>query len=149
MRVSDNQFQPEHSRPKAGFFLDACLEVIGGWFLRYLEFLEGFVEFFGHFVEFFGQFIEFLAILLEFLIFLYLFSPKPLILLTFPTFPWKKDEFFIPKGEKSSGRLSFLLKYFKNPPVHWVFLKNWAWVFLKLEFFRLEFFSKCPKKSLK
>ena len=48
----------------------------------------------------------------------YLFSPESLILLTFPTFPWKKDEFFIPKGEKSSGRLSFLLKYFKNPPVH-------------------------------
>ena len=127
-----------YSSLSSGFFLDACLEVIGGWFLRYLEFLERFVEFFGHFVEF-------LAILLEFFIFLYLFSPKPLILLTFP---WKKDEFFIPKGEKSSGRLSFLLKYFKNPPVHWVFLKNWAWVFLKLEFFRLEFFSKCPKKSL-
>ena len=130
-----------------GFFLDACLEVIGGWFLRYLEFLERFVEFFGHFVEFFGKFIEFLATLLEFFIFLYLFSPKPMISFTFPTFPWEKDEFFIPKGEKSSGRLSFLLKYFKNPPVHWVFLKNWAWVFLKLEFFRLEFFSKCPKKK--
>ena len=81
---------PQYSIPQA-FFLDACLEVIGGWFLRYLEFLEGFVEFLGHFVEFFGKFIEFLATLLEFLIFLYLFSPKPMILLTFPIFPWEKD----------------------------------------------------------
>ena len=88
-----------------GFFLDACLEVIGGWFLRCLEFLEIFVEFFGHFVEFFGKFIEFLATLLEFLIFLYLFSPKPMILFTFP---WEKDEFFLfQKG--------------KSPLVGWVF----------------------------
>ena len=136
-------------------FLDACLGVIGCWFLRYLEFLERFVEFFGHFVEFFGKFIECLANLLSFwqlyLSFWYFFiyfHQNPWFYLLFRLFHGKKMSFFIPKGEKSSGRLSFLLKYFKNPPVHWVFLKNWAWVFLKLEFFRLEFFSKCPKKSL-
>ena len=66
----------------------------------------------------------------------------------FIDFSMEKRWVFTPKGKKSSSRLSFLLKCFKNPPVYWVFLKNWAWVFLKLEFFWLEFSSKCPKKSL-
>ena len=64
---------------------------------------ERFVEFFGHFVEFFGkfiEFIEFLATLLEFLIFLYLFSPKPMILFTFPSFLWEKDKYFYSKRGK-------------------------------------------------
>ena len=84
----------KHPAVTSGFFWDACLEDIGGWFLRYLEFLERFVEFFGHFVEFFGKLLEFLATLLEFLKFIYLFSPKPMILLTFPIVPCEKDEFF-------------------------------------------------------
>lgn len=63
-----------------------------------------------------------------------------------------KMSFCTPKGERSSGRLSFLPKYFKKLPVHWVFLKNWAWVFLKLEFFSnlsffgLSFFLNVQKK---
>ena len=61
------------------FFLDVCLEVIGGWVLRYLEFSERFVEFFAillsfwHFFSFFGKFTRVS-------IFLHLFSQKPLIL---------------------------------------------------------------------
>jgi len=70
-----------------------------------------------------------------------------MISFTFPTFPWEKDEFFIPKGEKSSGRLSFLLKYFKNPPVIEFFSKIGLEFSSNLSFFRLEFFSKCPKKK--
>ena len=72
-----------------------------------LSFWKDLLSFLAILLSFLANLFEFLATLLEFLIFLYLFSPEPLILLTFPTFPWEKDEFLIPKGEKSSGRLSF------------------------------------------
>ena len=52
------------------------------------------VIYYMHFVRYPYSFTEFLATLLELLIFLYLFSPEPLILLTFSTFPWEKGEFF-------------------------------------------------------
>ena len=134
---------PSSTIVSPGFFFDACLEVMGGWFLRYLEFLDRFVEFFGHFVEFFGKFTEFLATLLELLIFLYLFSPEPLILLTFSTFPWEKGEFFNTKRwkvlrlvefsseifQKSSGSLSFSQKLGLSFSQTWVFS---AWVFFKM-----------------
>ena len=66
-----------------------------------LSFLAILLSFLAIFVEFLGKFIEFLATLLEFLIFLYLFSPKPMILFTFPTFSWEKDEFFLYQKGKS------------------------------------------------
>ena len=62
---------------------------------------SGTLSFWKDLLSFFGKFIEFLATLLEFLRFVYLFSPEPLILLTFPTFPWKKDEVFLHQKGKS------------------------------------------------
>ena len=46
----------------AGFFLDVCLEDIGGGVLRYLEFLKQNVEFFREFIEFFVNLLGFLLI---------------------------------------------------------------------------------------
>ena len=113
-----------------------------------LSFWKDLLSFLAILLSFLATLLSFWQLYLSFLYFFIYFHPNPWFYLLFRLFHGKKMSFFIPKGEKSSGRLSFLLKYFKNPPVHWVFLKNWAWVFLKLEFFRLEFFSKCPKKSL-
>ena len=59
-----------------------------------LSFWKDLLSFLAILLSLLAKFIEFLATLLEFLIFLYLFSPEPLILLTFSTFPWEKGEFF-------------------------------------------------------
>ena len=112
-----------------------------------LSFWKDLLSFLAILLSFLANLLSFWQLYLSFWYFFIYFHQNPWFYLLFRLFHGKKTSFFIPKGEKSSGRLSFLLKYFKNPPVHWVFLKNWAWVFLKLEFFRLEFFSKCPKKK--
>ena len=109
---------------------------------------SGTLSFWAILLSFLANLLSFWQLYLSFWYFFIYFHQNHWFYWLFRLFHGKKMSFFTPKGEKSSGRLSFLLKYFKNPPVHWVFLKNWAWVFLKLEFFRLEFFSKCPKKSL-
>ena len=63
---SASNFQKLPGAFRQAFFLDVCLEDIGGGVLRYLEFLKQNVEFFREFIEFFVNLLGFSLISIGF-----------------------------------------------------------------------------------